>query len=315
MKLFIKRPLTAFFALLLFLTPATNLGMATPTEKLPETYTAIENLPFIIQDLIEMLNDSRLTNGYSELNCHNSLLISGPDGNGKTTYAHTIVEHTGAKLIELPGTYFTSQEYDGIDRLREVYSEIKEIAEQHKHPVILLIEDAEVITDLDTQCALWCMLDDVSDDPRILVIMTVKKHLGIFDARLSSRMLSLEVDNPTHKQRLELLQCFWKEATKNQFIDQETLQELAQISHGLSRKELKKSINSAFITAQKQGLLTPYTEELTYQILTIQRQKNLRDLKLLRDKIITKYHSYQPIIITIATIYCMTKLKNKIKSF
>ena len=270
---------TLFYPLLtvFFVVPFIN-GMAT-TLQAESNQRANYVLPNVIVDLIEMLNESRAMNGYSKLNCWNSLLISGPEGNGKATYAHTIVEQTGATLIEFPGSYFTSQEHDGCERLRTVYQQIKNTVEQDHKPVVFFIKDAEVITNIMTQWALWSLIDQIRDDPRILVVLTVKRHLGIFDAQLSSRMFPLEVENPTYEQRVELVSFYWNKHNQGVFPDQKSVQIIARKSINLSIKEIKGIIETSFGLAQKKGFLVPDKNMFLQEIYALKCKKNLKKLK------------------------------------
>ena len=242
------------------------------TEHSLQSNSLVGALHYVIQDLIEMLNNSRLNNGYTETNAFNSLLIHGPDGNGKTTLAHTIAERTGAKLIELPGSFFATNTYDNARRLTKAFSEIEKYAKQNNQPIILLIDDAGVVKDHNTQGNLWCKLDDIRDDARILVILTTNEYLGVYDARLLSRMRILELKNPTYEQRLELLQFYWDNLVKDKPLDQKLFKTLACKSEGLSILELRDTIRlAAFFLNNKENTLI--TEKVV-----------LKQLKLALDK-------------------------------
>ena len=280
------------------------------TERSLQNNSLIGALPYEIQDLIEMLNNSRLNNGYTETNAFNSLLIHGPDGNGKTTLAHAIAERTGAKLIELSGFFFATNSYDNVQRLTKAFSEIKEYAKQNNQPVILLIDDAGVIKDHNTQGNLWCKLDDIRDDTRILVILTTNEYLGVYDARLLSRMRILELKNPTYEQRLELLQFYIKDKS----FDSESLQELAEESANLSIKELKESIESVSSLSQKEDSPSLDKDLLLYKIHSIQNRKTLKKLALLKDKMVAKVRLIGPVVVTLATTYYILKSSKSLPS-
>jgi ATP-dependent 26S proteasome regulatory subunit len=309
MKEHVSYPLHIIRALtlVLFFGARANQCMSTTvleTERSLQNNSPVGALPYEIQDLIEMLNNSRLNNGYAEDNVFiNGLLIHGPDGNGKTTLAHIIAERTGAKLIELPGSFFATNTYDNARRLTKTFSEIEEYAKKNNQPVILLIDDAGVVKDHITQGNLWCKLDDIRDDSRILVILTTNEYLGIYDARLLSRMRHLEVKNPNYEQRLELLQLYIKDKS----FDSESLQELAEESANFSIKELKESIESVSAFAQKEDTLSLDKDLLLHKIHSIQNKKTLKKLALLKDKMVAKARSIGPVVVTLATTYYILK--------
>ncbi|CAG8821396.1 10997_t:CDS:2, partial [Cetraspora pellucida] len=193
------------------------LGSTTLEEKNPksvpglhEAYEALYEIisyPLIYQDLIQQLN----------IECPKGILLYGPPGVGKTFLVNQISKACDAKMItvngpDIFGPFFGESE----KRLRDAFSQAKNLTIKENCPVILFIDELDVLAPRRTEtqfhetrviAQLLTLMDGMESRGRLIVIAATNRPNAIDPAlRRPGRFdREIAVDVPSEQSRFEIL--------------------------------------------------------------------------------------------------------------
>jgi SpoVK/Ycf46/Vps4 family AAA+-type ATPase len=215
-----------------------------------------ESVPKKIVDLIDRLNNQNLHKEIND-NTHNRLILHGPPGNGKTTFAKKIAETTGSSFVEVSaasivGTHVGSgPEY--IDKLftNVLKQTIGEFGKNER--VVILIDEIDSLASKNDSTEqyslsmkqLWLWLDRIENNPKLAVIFATNKFKKLdlaFKNRFNSSEI-VEIDNLCSELRREIIN-FYANKIKNTIepsfeLNPEYVNYLVKSTEGLSIRSIK----------------------------------------------------------------------------
>jgi SpoVK/Ycf46/Vps4 family AAA+-type ATPase len=172
-----------------------------------------ETIPHKLYQVIEELKNE--TNLQSNLFL-NRLILHGPPGNGKSTYAKKIAQEIGSLFFEVSApSIVTTYQGSGSENINNIFNDaIKDQLETNKK-VIIFIDEIDAIAStkikrsIDSKSAtqaLWLNLDKIKKNPNIFVIMATN-HFKDLNPTLLDRFGDniIEIPNPDKNMRKEIL--------------------------------------------------------------------------------------------------------------
>ena len=225
-----------------------------------------------LERLIDVLNNQEK---YKKIGSTipNGLLLYGPPGLGKTTFAKKILNNVNRKVYIVRKT-----KSDGtfMDYLSDIFEQAK-----NNQPSIILLDDLDKFAEDDNtrNCEEFVTVQSLIDDIKninVFVIATVNdKHVLPRSLLRSGRFdIKIEVDYPDEKESYNIM----KHYLKNKKIDKEV--NIKNISYILSCKscaDLEKTCNQAGIYAAYKNKTTIGNDELIRAALELSYDTNIED--------------------------------------
>lgn len=215
------------------------------------------------------------------------VLLTGDPGNGKTFLARALAGEAGCSFFAMSGSSFI-QEYIGTGpaRVRELFKNAREHT-----PCIIFIDEIDSIGQRRSSSGnyrehnatlneLLVSMDGFDSDDYAIVVVGATNRPDILDAALtrSNRLgKGIVIPSPDKDARLELLKLHVR---KKVFAHDINLEELAEITHGLSAVDITELINNAKIQAaqDEQEIITQQNLHDAYWAMAEERER-IRKLK------------------------------------
>jgi len=175
-------------------------------------------VPVKINQIIKQLNKLEL---YQEINNNfrNRLILYGPPGNGKSTFARVIANETHSELLEIHGPSLVElYAGSGPKKINETFELALNQSDEYRKRYIIFIDeiDSIAITSASVESmhqyrvtlqTLWLWLDKIKKLPNIFVVVASNKYKEL-DATFLSRFGSnvIEIPNPDDKMRREIIE-------------------------------------------------------------------------------------------------------------
>ncbi|KAF0475620.1 AAA-domain-containing protein [Gigaspora margarita] len=234
------------------------LRSTTLEEKIPnsvpglhDAYEALYEVisyPLTYRDLIQKLN----------IECPKGILLYGPPGVGKTFLVNQISKTCGAKMItvngpDIFGPFFGESER----RLRNAFSQAKDLTIKENCPVILFIDELDALASRRTEtqfhesrviAQLLTLMDGMESRGRLVVIAATNRPNAIDPAlRRPGRFdREIAVDVPSEQSRLEILKS---QTFKMPLDDDVDLVKLASVTNGYVGADLASLCREAAMNA------------------------------------------------------------------
>ena len=150
----------------------------------------------------------------------NILILYGPPGNGKTTYATKVAELTNSYIIEEDGPSIVEKFIgSGPKRINEVFKTAIEISKLTKKRVIIFIDEVDAFARTDNTheehiaTATQLNLNITKHADKNLVVILATNKFESLNPALKSRIKkgSIEILNPDVKMRKEIIEYYFKE--------------------------------------------------------------------------------------------------------
>ncbi|CAG8557304.1 28413_t:CDS:10 [Dentiscutata erythropus] len=213
-----------------------------------EALYEVISYPLIYRDLIQQLN----------IECPKGILLYGPPGVGKTFLVNQISKACGAKMItihgpDIFGPFFGESER----RLRNAFSQAKDLTIKEDCPVILFIDELDALASRRTEtqfhesrviAQLLTLMDGMESRGRLVVIAATNRPNAIDPAlRRPGRFdREIAVDVPSEQSRLEILKS---QTFKMPLGDDIDLNQLASVTNGYVGADLASLCREAAMNA------------------------------------------------------------------
>ncbi|CAG8583376.1 9892_t:CDS:10, partial [Dentiscutata heterogama] len=217
-----------------------------------EALYEVVSYPLIYRDLIQQLN----------IECPKGILLYGPPGVGKTFLVNQISKACGAKMITIHGPdvfgpFFGESER----RLRNAFSQAKDLTIKEDCPVILFIDELDALASRRTEtqfhesrviAQLLTLMDGMESRGRLVVIAATNRPNAIDPAlRRPGRFdREIAVDVPSEQSRLEILKSQTFKMPLDDDIDlDDVLDQLASVTNGYVGADLASLCREAAMNA------------------------------------------------------------------
>jgi len=182
----------------------------------------------------------------------NRLLLYGPPGNGKSTYARKIAEIINASYREISGpSIVNTYQGSGADNINKIFCEAISENDIMQRNVVIFIDEVDSIASKNTKRvdnkaavqALWLNLDKIKNNPSIFVIIATnefkKLHPTLLD-RFGDNII--EIQNPDVQMRKEVIDFFAQKFQLNP--DKIKINDLVKKMNGFSIRAIEDALRS-----------------------------------------------------------------------
>jgi SpoVK/Ycf46/Vps4 family AAA+-type ATPase len=240
-------------------------------------------LYLIIEELKNLDDNQNLTNNLFL----NRLILYGPPGNGKSTYARKVAQAINASFHEISGpSIVNTYQGSGAENVNKIFDEA--LAENNitQRKIVIFIDEVDSIASkkakrLDNKAsvqALWLNIDKIKTNPSIFVIIATNEFKNIHPTlidRFGDNIL--EIQNPDNQMRKEVIEFFIQKFQLN--AEKLEINNLIKKMNGFSIRAIEDALRSIKRIANIENNGEP-TEQIINDILKIHKKKSLfGDLK------------------------------------
>ncbi len=181
-----------------------------------------------------------------------AMLLYGPGGTGKTSFAKAVANELGYPFIATSGSDIVDK-YIGetAKSIKKLFKEVRRFIKENNTPVVLYIDEFDDFAksaDTDDKASasavpeLKRQMDGVDTDNSNLVIIASTNHIELIDKPVKSRMECIEVPLPDRNaRRIMIEKKFKKSAIDQADIEKFDIDKLAQGSEGLSGRDISRA--------------------------------------------------------------------------
>lgn len=234
------------------------------------------HLYLVILDLQRCLSTQEIMSIPNRSSRANVFVLHGPPGNGKSKLANIIADFTNSKLDDVRGDSVLEEYVNcGPKKIKEAFQRAHDFVSKYKYKKYIIFIDevnafakdnADNRPELNyyesTATSLWGCLDDIRQQPRIIVILATNKYDSLPEA-LKNRIPGsniIEMINPQGSIRLEILKYYTSKCTIK--INDKDLLNLIKKTKGLSLRALEEGVLGAVQNAVREKLANPNLTEI-----------------------------------------------------
>lgn len=186
---------------------------------------------FLIENLKECNTEMQKKGGKKDGLFTDRMLLYGPPGNGKSTWAAEIARASGAELMsEMGSTVVGSFVGEGSKKVKDLFISAAAKSQSSKKPVVLFIDEFDAFASkkfdangkageqeyTNAAKTLWLCMDEIRNKKLpIVVILATNLELKDIDRRIINRFdgfNTVEIKNPNKKDREEILKHYLGQA-------------------------------------------------------------------------------------------------------
>lgn len=241
-------------------TPSTS-KCNTPSDSIKK-----EDIGGLSQQLQQVEEAMRIALGLKQLpsgiKVSRGLLLFGPTGCGKTMICQAMASASSAQVIHINTSELFSKFLGETEK--NLSQQIEAAFRHYPQPTLIVVEDIENLcpkqetneTVKRVSIAFLSLLDSFSSRPdasRLFVLATTAniENVNAGVRRCGRLDCEVEVPAPSPQARLQILQCHLTKIEHN--LDEEYVQEIANITHGFVGSDLSNLIYTASLNAVKNG--------------------------------------------------------------
>lgn len=271
---------------------------------------------FLIEDLKGCAAEMQKKGGKKEGLFVDRMLLYGPPGNGKSTWAAAIAKKSGSELIEKKGsTIVGSYVGQGAKNVQDAFVEAAQKAQETKRPVVLFIDEFDGFASkkydssgkvgeqeyTNAAKTLWLCMDEVRNKKLpIVVLLATNLELKDIDRRIINRFdgfNTVEIKNPDKKDREALLKHFMgralpEAARKRVCSDTGLMKALVSQSDNMSIRQLENFAQTCRIELTINNRdPEALTKSVLLKLLLENKKKVSADVETVAEKMKRKYQT------------------------